>query len=86
MNNVITMAIIECVSESFDNLADLCLSFTPMGVFRIIEFASFHTLHDNVEIIRIIIYLVDFYYIGMLKLIYRSKYAKHNFALILINS
>lgn len=68
MHNIIAMAIIERVSESFDDLADLSLCFTPVSVFGVIQFSSLHALHYNVEIVRVVIHFVNLNNVGMLKL------------------
>lgn len=39
-----------------------------MGVLGVVEFASLHELHDDVEVIGVVVDLVYFNYVGMFQL------------------
>lgn len=71
MDDIITMTIVEGVSQSFYYLTDLGLSPTPVGIFRVIEFSPLHIFHYYVQIIWVVVYLVHLNDIGMLHLTIR---------------
>jgi hypothetical protein len=49
-------------------LTNLRLSSAAMGVLGVVEFASLHELHDDVEVIGVVVDLVYFNYVGMFQL------------------
>ena len=68
MHDVITMAIIESIGQCFYYLTNLRLGAASVGIFGVVELASLHVLHDNVEVVRVIVNFIDFNNIGMLHL------------------
>ena len=68
MNNFVGMAEIECICYNENNFCDFGLIRASQKVAGRVKFSSLAILHNNIEISRIIIDLIDFNDVRMLQL------------------
>lgn len=59
------MTVIEGIGNCFNNLNDLILILTLVMILGLTEFTTLHVLHDDIEVVIVVVDLVDFYNIGV---------------------
>lgn len=65
VDDALAVAKIEGVSNGADDLADLALGSAAVEVLLVVEFASLHVLHHDVEVLGVVVHFVDVHDVGM---------------------